>query len=164
YCDASADPKRRAYRTVLDTLFHALVRWAAPVLPFTAEEVWQARFPSEDESVHLLEWPELPLHDPDAALAAKWRDVLALRAQVTEAIEPLRREKTVRSSLEAEVHVPALPLPQNELAEAFIVARVGEGELAVARTDYGKCERCWRHLPDVTADTGLCGRCATVIA
>ena len=162
YCDAPADPKRRAYRTVLDTLYHALVRWAAPVIPFTAEEVWQARFPSEDGSVHLLEWPELPMHDPDPELAARWREVLALRAQVTEAIEPLRREKTVRSSLEAEVTVPTLPMPAEALAEAFIVARVGKGELAVERTGYDKCERCWRHLPDV--ESGLCGRCTEVVA
>ena len=163
YCDAAGDPKRRAYRSVLDTLFHALVRWAVPVIPFTAEEVWQARFPSEDGSVHLLEWPELPVGDPDPALAATWRDVLALRAQVTEAIEPLRREKTVRSSLEAEVTVPAMPLPPAELAEAFIVAKVGEGEVSVERTAYEKCGRCWRHLPEVV-DGGLCERCAEVVA
>ena len=105
------DLKRRAYRTVLDTLFHALVRYAAPVLCFTAEEVWQARYPSEDGSVHLLEWPELPAMPGDAPLGTRWQEVRALRVQVTEAIEPLRREKTVRSSLEAEVVVPALPLP-----------------------------------------------------
>ena len=163
YCDAPTDAKRRAYRTVLDTLFHALVRWAAPVIPFTAEEVWQARFPSDDGSVHLLEWPELPLHDPDPGLAVRWRDTLALRAKVTEAIEPLRREKTVRSSLEAQVHVPAMPLPADALTEAFIVARVEAGELAVERTAYDKCERCWRHRPDVT-DAGLCDRCASVVA
>ena len=163
YCDAAADPKRRAYRTVLDTLFHALVRWAAPVIPFTAEEVWQARFPSEDGSVHLLEWPELPVHGPDPELAARWREVLALRAQVTEAIEPLRREKTVRSSLEAEVTVPAMPLPAADLAEAFIVAGVGAGGVSVARTEYDKCGRCWRHLPEVV-DGGLCDRCAEVVA
>src|SRR3546814_5340148 len=51
YCDAPADPKRRAYRTVLDTLFHALVRYAAPVIPFTAEEVWQSR--SEEHTSEL---------------------------------------------------------------------------------------------------------------
>ena len=163
YCDAPADPKRRAYRSVLDTLFHALVRWAAPILPFTAEEVWQERYPSEDGSVHLLEWPELPVTDADPELAAKWRAVLDLRQQVTEAIEPLRREKTVRSSLEAEVSVPAMPLPPAELAEAFIVARVGEGELTVGRTGYDKCGRCWRHLPEVV-DGGLCDRCEQVVA
>ena len=51
-------PKRMAYRTMLDTLFHALVRYAAPVLVFTAEEVWGTRFPDKG-SVHLLEWPEV---------------------------------------------------------------------------------------------------------
>ena len=59
YCDAPASVKRRAYRTVLDTLFHALVRWLAPVLVFTTEEVWGTRFPDAG-SVHLLEWPEMP--------------------------------------------------------------------------------------------------------
>ena len=165
YCDAPADPKRRAYRTVLDTLFHALVRYAAPVLVFTAEETWQARFPSEDGSIHLLEWPELPLHNPDPALAERWQAVRALREQVTEAIEPLRREKTVRSSLEAEVAVPALPLTAEALAEAFIVADVRPGEgLAVERTARHKCGRCWRHLPEVTDDGALCDRCAEVVA
>jgi isoleucyl-tRNA synthetase len=56
YCDASSDVKRRSYRTVLDTLFHA-GPWAAPVLVFTAEEVWGTRYP-DPESVHLLEWPD----------------------------------------------------------------------------------------------------------
>ena len=59
YCDAPSDTKRRAYRTMLDSLFHALVRWLAPVLVFTAEEVWATRYP-DDGSVHLLEWPEVP--------------------------------------------------------------------------------------------------------
>ena len=59
YCAAATDPKRMAYRSVLDTLFHALIRYAAPVLVFTSEEVWGTRFP-EAGSVHLLEWPELP--------------------------------------------------------------------------------------------------------
>ena len=165
YCDAAVDPKRRAYRTVLDTLFHALVRYAAPVLVFTAEEVWQARFPSEDGSVHLLEWPVLPVHEPDPALAERWGEVRSLRASVTETIEPLRRAKTVRSSLEAEVTVPALPLPVADLAEAFIVADVHRGEaIGVQRTDNYKCDRCWRHLPEVPESGGLCARCTGVVA
>ncbi|MEP9400336.1 isoleucine--tRNA ligase [Sphingomonas sp. VNH70] len=166
YCDAADDPKRRAYRTVLDTLFHALVRYAAPILAFTAEEVWQARFPSEDGSVHLLEWPELPHLPADMPLGTEWATLRALRQQVTEAIEPLRRAKTVRSSLEAEVTVPDLPLDPQELAELFIVAKVtqADGEVTVARTDYAKCGRCWRHLPEVAADGALCDRCAKVVA
>ena len=164
YCDAADDPKRRAYRTMLDLLFHALVRYAAPVLCFTAEEIWQARFPSEDGSVHLLEWPELPAACGDEPLNAKWTEVRTLREDVTEAIEPLRREKTVRSSLEAEVTVPALPLPAESLAEIFIVAGVRSGDrLEVNRTSYDKCGRCWRLLPDVAEDGALCGRCAEVV-
>ena len=164
YCDAPGDPKRRAYRSVLDTLFHALVRYAAPILCFTAEEVWQARYPSEDGSVHLLEWPELPVHDPDPALAERWGEVRALRVGVTEAIEPLRREKTVRSSLEAEVTVSAMPLPAGDLTEAFIVAAVTSGEaITVERTARLKCGRCWRHLPEVVEDGALCNRCAGVV-
>jgi isoleucyl-tRNA synthetase len=165
YCDAADSVKRRSYRTVLDTLFHALVRYAAPVLCFTAEEVWQARYPSEDGSVHLLEWPELPAMPGDAPLGTRWQEVRALRVQVTEAIEPLRREKRVRSSLEAEVVVPALPLPAEALAEVFIVADVTEGDaIAVERTEYLKCGRCWRHLPEVAEDGTLCARCDEVVA
>jgi len=163
YCDGAADPRRRAYRTVLDMLFHALVRYAAPVLCFTAEEVWQARYPSEDGSVHLLEWPELPALPGDDQLSTRWAEVRSLREAVTEAIEPLRRAKTVRSSLEAEVRVPAMPLNAELLAETFIVASIEDGELAVARTERLKCGRCWRHLPDVGADGELCGRCAEVV-
>ncbi|HVJ02322.1 MAG TPA: isoleucine--tRNA ligase [Sphingomonas sp.] len=162
YCDAPSDPKRRAYRTVLDLLFHALVRYAAPILAFTAEEVWQARFPSEDGSVHLLEWPELP--ELDATLSADWQAVRALRQQVTEAIEPYRREKKVRSSLEAEVTVPDLPLAGDDLAELFIVASVSPGEgVTVTPTGRHKCGRCWRHLPEVVVDGALCDRCAGVV-
>ena len=100
---AERSTKRRAYRTVLDTLFHALVRWLAPVLVFTSEEVWGTRFPDAG-SVHLLEWPEVPAVDADDAT---WTALRALRAQVTEAIEPLRRDKVLGSSLEAEVTVPS---------------------------------------------------------
>ena len=164
YCDAADDPKRRAYRTMLDLLFHALVRYAAPILCFTAEEIWQARFPSDEGSVHLLEWPRLPAARGDDPLGEKWTAVRALREDVTEAIEPLRREKTVRSSLEAEVTVPALPLSADDLAEIFIVAAVRPGErLEVVRTSYDKCGRCWRLLPDVAEDGALCGRCAEVV-
>ncbi len=164
YCDAPADPKRRAYRTVLDTLFHALVRYAAPVLCFTAEEVWQARFPSEDGSVHFLEWPGLPAPIGEN-LSVRWAEVRRERARVTEAIEPLRRAKEVRSSLEAEVTVADLALDAETLAEMFIVAKVTPGDgVEVTRTAYLKCGRCWRHRVEVAADGALCSRCAEVVA
>ncbi|WP_085811007.1 isoleucine--tRNA ligase [Sphingomonas sp. TZW2008] len=163
YCDAADDVKRRAYRTMLDVLFHAMVRWAAPVLVFTAEEVWQSRFPDEGSSVHFLDWPELPA-EAGEDVSARWLEVRRLRERVTEAIEPLRREKVVRSSLEADVTVTDTPLPVDQLAEAFIVAKVSPGdEVTVSRTDYHKCGRCWRLLPEVVEDTALCGRCAAVV-
>ena len=164
YCDAPDDVKRRAYRTMLDVLFHAMVRWAAPVLVFTAEEVWQSRFPSEDSSVHFLDWPELPA-EAGEDVSARWLEVRRLRERVTEAIEPLRREKIVRSSLEADVTVTDTPLPVDQLAEAFIVAKVSPGdEVTVSRTDYHKCGRCWRLLPELVEDNALCARCADVVS
>ncbi|HWK35858.1 isoleucine--tRNA ligase [Sphingomonas sp.] len=164
YCDAPADTKRRAYRTVLDVLFHALVRYAAPIIPFTAEETWQARFPSEDGSVHFLEWPELPRLPADRPVGTEWADVRRLRERVTEAIEPYRRDKVIRSSLEAEVTVPDELLNEAGLAEVFIVARVSKGpEITVTRTGYEKCGRCWRHLPEVAQEGALCDRCAEVV-
>jgi isoleucyl-tRNA synthetase len=167
YCDAADSPKRRAYRTVLDTLYHALVRYAAPILAFTAEEVWQARFPSEDGSVHFLEWPELPALPGDDLVTTEWEDIRRQREAVTEAIEPLRREKVIRSSLEAEVTVPNLLRPAAELAEVFIVADVHHGHdegVAVKRTEHKKCGRCWRLLPEVEADGMLCHRCDSVVS
>jgi isoleucyl-tRNA synthetase len=152
--------RRRAYRTVLDILFHALVRWLAPVLVFTTEEVWGTRFPDE-ASVHLLEWPEIPQVDADDA---KWTRLRALRASVTEAIEPLRRDKVVGSSLEAEVTLPELPASPDELAELFIVSAVHQGDsFAVTKTSNHKCGRCWRYLPEVRVDGDLDARCEAVL-
>ncbi|HWL48034.1 MAG TPA: isoleucine--tRNA ligase [Sphingomonadaceae bacterium] len=164
YCDAPATAKRRAYRSVLDSLFHALVRYAAPILCFTAEEVWGTRYP-EAGSVHLLEWPEVDAGWSDPALDARWRALRALRSEVTAAIEPMRRAKTVGSSLEAVV-TAAVPdgWAPADLAELFIVARVEAGDgLRVAVTDDRKCGRCWRHLPEVATDGALCGRCAEAV-
>ena len=166
YCDAPEDPKRMAYRTVMDILFHALTRYIAPVLVFTAEEIWQSRFPDEADSIHLKEWPEVDAGWADAELAAKWQTIRAAREKVTEAIEPLRREKTIRSSLEAEVVYPmaGLPIGTNEFAELAIVADVSDGDaIGVSKTDNHKCGRCWRLLPEVEEDGALCDRCAEVL-
>ncbi len=171
YCDAAVDPKRMAYRTVLDTLFHALVRYVAPVLVFTAEEIWGTRFP-QGGSVHLLEWPATG----DVGLAGDgevfWDDLRGIRRTVTEVIEPLRRDKIIGSSLEAEVCIPRIfpdyqLLAKIDLAEFFIVSNVaitGLKGLAVTRTAHQKCGRCWRHLPEVGEDGDLCSRCDHVVA
>ncbi|MEY4054865.1 MAG: isoleucine-tRNA ligase [Pseudomonadota bacterium] len=164
YCDDPAGIERRAYRTVLDVLFQALVRYAAPVLVFTAEEVWTTRFPDRG-SVHLAELHDLPEAWLDDALAERFAALRALRGQVLEAIEPLRREKVLGSGLEAEVTVPA-NAPDADLAELFITAKVNRGQgdgVSVARTSDHKCGRCWRHLPEVAEDGDLCGRCESVV-
>jgi isoleucyl-tRNA synthetase len=175
YCDAVTDPKRMAYRTVLDTLFHALVRYAAPVLVFTSEEVWQTRFPDAD-SVHFSDWPELPEVDWSDELSTKWSDVRHFRHAVNEAIEPLRRDKVVGSSLQAAVKVELRntdvrsDLSNVDMAEVAIVSDFAwaipedfNGNVQVEKTTNHKCGRCWRHLPEVIDDGALCGRCADVV-
>jgi len=145
---------------VLDELFHGLVRWLAPVLVFTAEEVWGTRYP-EAKSVHLVEWPEIPDVPADDGRWAKLRE---LRTQVTEAIEPLRRDKVIGSSLQAVVTVPELAASPDALAELFIVSSVKAGDaLRVDETDNHKCGRCWRYLPEVKEDGELCARCEEVL-
>ena len=167
YCDGPGSVKRNAYRTVLDLLFHALVRYAAPVLVFTAEEVWSTRYP-DGGSVHLLEWPQVP---GVTAEGARWEKLRELRENVMEAIEPLRRDKVIRSGLEADVVVPAAAVPEGfsdaDLAELFITASVTRGDsdaVTVTRTDEHKCGRCWRLLPSVGEDGDLCDRCESAVA
>lgn len=166
YCDAPDSLKRRSYRSLLDILFHALVRWAAPVLVFSAEEVWKTRFP-DAQSVHLLEWPEISDAWHDGELAQYMQPYLRARAEISEAIEPLRREKTIGSSLEAAIATPsASALDGALLAEMAIVAHVANDDtpaIQVTRTTHHKCGRCWRHLPEVAEDGDLCGRCADVV-
>jgi isoleucyl-tRNA synthetase len=96
-------------------------------------------------------------------MEAKWAKLRELRAQVTEAIEPLRRDKVLGSSLEAEVWVPSDADPA-VLAELFITSTVHKGEeIRVAKTENHKCGRCWRHMPDVSEDGGLDARCEAVL-
>ena len=180
YCDAADDPKRMAYRTVLDTMFQALVRWAAPVLVFTAEEVWGTRYPDAG-SVHLLEWPEIG-EWRDENLSEKWRLVRQLRTQVTQIIEPARREKRIGSSLEAKISLITFTQMEFDagshvdLAEVCIASEVSLIPSSEAPSDlplgtFGqfmatanqKCGRCWRHLPEVVEDGDLCGRCEAVV-
>ncbi|MDT0575797.1 isoleucine--tRNA ligase [Croceicoccus sp. F390] len=170
YCDLPADVRRRAYRSVLDMLFHALVRYAAPVLVFTTEEAWQTRF-ADAGSVHLLTWPDVDAAWDDAALVERWTALRNLREDVNEAIEPLRRDKIVRSSLAAEIVVPGDAAPAGfsdaALEELFITATVTQGQedaVEAKPTDLAKCGRCWRHRPEVAEDGALCARCEDAVA
>jgi len=187
--------KRRAYRTVLDVLFNALVRYAAPVLVFTAEEVWTTRFGADAESVHLLEWPEVPsifevnpFSDPiqRSDWVSRWSlNIKLLRDEVNSVIEGFRRNKEIGSSLEASVLYYRPSIDESlygnvDFAEVLIVSEFGLRDeplpierqnpvsadvgIIVTKTTHHKCGRCWRHLPEVTEDGALCGRCADVLA
>jgi isoleucyl-tRNA synthetase len=181
YCDAPGNPKRRAYRTTLDILFHALVRWLAPVLVFTTEEVWDTRFPEAD-SVHLLEWPEIgDWMNPQLGL--RYKELRMVRALAFSGLENARRDKDIGSSLEARIsielmnegHALAAAQWSNEDWQEFLIVSevevteniqrmVGTGiGASVGRTANHKCGRCWRHLPEVEDDGDLCARCAEVV-
>jgi isoleucyl-tRNA synthetase len=185
YCDAPDALTRRAYRTVLDHLFHTLVRWVSPILCFTAEEVWQTRFP-DGGSVHLQTWPHVDPAWQDLALAQRWSAARTVRAEVFAKLEQLRRDKVIGSSLEARVTMlldgnSFVPTQGIDWAEVLIVGQAEVKEATpepavptglphavsvlvdVERTADRKCGRCWRHLPDVKEDGGLCIRCEEVV-
>ncbi|MFN7173442.1 MAG: class I tRNA ligase family protein, partial [Thermaurantiacus tibetensis] len=177
YCDPPASLRRRAWRTTVATLFDWLVTWLAPVLVFTAEEAWGHRHGPEAGSVHHRTYA---LVDPawrDPALEAAMERVLALRAAAFDALEALRRDKAIGSFLQAELDVAAADPADRaafaslDLAELLLVADVrvteGEGErfaVSASRTHHARCDRCWRHLPDVDPQSGLCTRCAEAVA
>jgi len=170
YCDAASSLRRRAARTVLDHLHRCLTAWLAPVLCFTAEEAWLARFPSEDGSIHLQAFPSIPAEWHDAALGERWAKIREARGAVTTALEVARLEKLIGASLQAAVTLPgadAKLLDAEGWAEVAIVSGAAFGDaLAVHRAPGDKCARCWRVLPEVGSAAGhkaLCLRCAGVV-
>ncbi|HSU07104.1 MAG TPA: isoleucine--tRNA ligase, partial [Acetobacteraceae bacterium] len=124
YCDRPDSLRRRAARTVLDHLHRCLTTWLAPVLCFTAEEAWGARFGDQD-SVHLQLFPELPAEWRDEALAARWAKIREIRRRITVPLEDARRAGDIRSSLEAAV---ALPLNTEDMA---LLPDYGWAEIAI---------------------------------
>ena len=87
YCDALGDSRRRAARTVIDEIFRRIVTWFAPILCFTMEEAWVSRFPGDNESVHLQDFPATPKNWADAELIDKWKKFREVRRVVTGALE-----------------------------------------------------------------------------
>jgi isoleucyl-tRNA synthetase len=175
YCDRPDSLKRRAARTVLDHLHRCLTVWLAPVLVFTAEEAWAARF-GEAESVHLQTFPSIPAEWRDDALAAKWEAVRERRRAATLALEEMRRAGQIGSSLQASVTLGfpdgADPLlPAEDWADVLIVphltmTRGDDAALAVVAAG-DKCARCWKVLAEVgsvAAHPALCLRCADAVA
>ncbi|MGN6466032.1 MAG: isoleucine--tRNA ligase, partial [Rhizobiaceae bacterium] len=100
YCDAPSSTRRKASVEIVRHLFDCLVKWLAPMLPFTTEEAWLERHP-DAASVHLEQFPEIPADWKDDALAAKWEKIRMVRRVVTGALEIERAGKTIGSSLEA---------------------------------------------------------------
>ncbi|GAB4172932.1 MAG: isoleucine--tRNA ligase [Thalassobaculales bacterium] len=190
YCDRPDSLRRRACRSVLDTLFDCLTAWLAPVLCFTAEEAWLARPGAEARaaSVHLRCYPEIPGAWRDDALAERWAGVRAIRRVVTGALELARAEKRIGSSLQAApvVHLSPSRMPALngiDLDEVFITSGAEtaampapggaftiadiDGVAAVFRASpHAKCERCWRQTPEVgrsAVHPQLCARCEDAV-
>ncbi len=189
YCDAPDSLRRRACLTVIDQAFSCLTAWLAPILCFTMEEAWISRFPSDTDSVHLRQFPQIPDDWRDKALAEKWARVRALRNVVTGALELERREKRIGSSLEAAPQIFVADksildamrgLDINEIAitsgatlidgpvpaGAFKLVEVDGAGVVNGQAHGGKCQRCWMILPEVgtvNGHTDICQRCADAI-
>jgi isoleucyl-tRNA synthetase len=176
YCDRPDSLRRRAARTVLDHLHRCLTTWLAPVLCFTAEEAWAARF-GETESVHLEVFPPLPAAWRDDALAAKWDTIRSIRRRITGPIEEQRKAGAIGSSLQAAVELRlnddnlAL-LTEAEWAEIAIASAVhvqpdsDEPAATISLARGAKCARCWRVLEEVGQQPNhpaLCARCADAV-
>jgi isoleucyl-tRNA synthetase len=193
YTSLPGSVERRAAQTVMYEILVSLVSMLSPVLSFTAEEVWQhmPKAKGMPESVQLALWPEEKPQYLDAALEAKWDKLLALRGEITKALENARRAKTIGHSLDAAVELYAdgddyrqLLAVQDDLATFLIVSQVRLTEgvakapvdaykaeelalaVAVAPATGGKCERCWNYSDSVGKDAGhpaVCARCAAVV-
>jgi isoleucyl-tRNA synthetase len=178
YCDAPSSTRRKASVEVVRHLFDCLVKWLAPMLPFTTEEAWLDRHP-EAASVHLEQFPEIPADWKDDALAAKWDKIRTVRRVVTGALEIERAKKTIGSSLEAApvLHiadaalralVESVDMAEICITSAIEVTGTAARESAFALDDVVgvavefrraealglvKCARSWRYTDDVGSDS-----------
>lgn len=177
YTTPAGSHARRSAQTALYHITRSLVLLVSPILCFTAEEAWDIIGGGEEDSVLFHTWhdfPQMP-SESEAALSRKWQAVREVRNAVTAAIEPLRSDKSLGSSLQAEVVITApaelaaaLSALDGELRFALLVskAEVKEGaELSVEVKVSGgeKCERCWHYTADVGTVAGhetVCARCA----
>ena len=178
YCDAKDNLTRRSTRTVLDILFHHLLKLLAPLLCFTTEEAWQSRY-GNDDSIHLQLFPNVNETWINNDLDERWSKYKQIRKFIYSAIEEKRKDKIIGSSLEADV---ILFLPQNEyqdldqkvIEDIAIVSKLridssnppkdskideNNSSLGVQVTKVSgeKCERCWKYF-DIL-DSNLCDRC-----
>ena len=181
YCSAPGDPTRRAAQTVLYEALRTLTPLLAPIVPFTSDEVWEyGRLPGQ--SVHLSQLPDPDRRWRDLPLEAKWGRLLALRDEVSVALEAARRARTIGHSLDALLVLN----PRDEAERRFVSEnlallenllivsdlRLGEiggdrdGRLKVLQAEGRKCERCWKmdlRVGEAADHPTLCPRCVDVI-
>jgi isoleucyl-tRNA synthetase len=177
-------PKNRARRSAQTTLYlivEALARILAPILAFTADEIWEhiprSKYDEAPPSVHLAEFPEPEEHD--AELIATWNRLFTVREQVLPELEKARANKLIGSSLEAAVVIQPsaqdaelLQRYAEQLRYLFIVSQVELGSVTEAtrieirRADGEKCERCWNystHVGEFERYPTVCERCAAAL-
>ncbi|MBU2549383.1 MAG: isoleucine--tRNA ligase [Proteobacteria bacterium] len=187
YTSAAASPARRSAQTAMFAVLGTMVRLMAPVLSFTAEEIWSHMpdFPGKTESVHLADMPRVDESRLDPDLAERWDRILEVRAAATKVLELARREKVIGHPLDADVALYAsdglydlLAPYENDLREVFIVSRVRlvKGDppagvpasevqglaVAVQSNTEPKCERCWVHdetVGSIEEHPTICRRC-----
>ncbi|MDX8409192.1 MAG: isoleucine--tRNA ligase [Mariprofundales bacterium] len=169
YCDGADSARRRSARSTLYTIATTLIRLAAPILPFTAEEAWQF-VPGSSGSVHLQEFAVTEASSVDEAA---WQQLFELREQVNSALDQAKKEGEIKSSIAAVATIPDLdPALEQALGESLsqllIVATVEQGDaLAIAPASGSKCPRCWTVA--MPADSShavhdaLCSRCFAVV-
>jgi isoleucyl-tRNA synthetase len=185
-------PGRRSAQTAMYHVLEALVRWMAPILSFTAEEVWRYMPGARGASVFLETWYGLPDDTAeDLTSEAYWDKLLAVRTEVAREIEKARVAGAIGAGLEAEVDLyvdrewhKVLAAPGDELRFVLITSAARLHDLAndpaagiataipgvrvqVNPSAHAKCSRCWHRRPEVGADPAhpqLCGRCITNIA
>jgi len=172
---------------VLYEIIVAMTKLMAPVLSFTAEEIWrslatQMTGTPDATSVHLSQFPDACLDWQDAALAQRWDKLLKYREQVQGVLEVSRRDKVIGSSLEAAVELRAvgddlafLKSYERDLPTVFIVSQVkivegGDAQTPVSvvasKSSFAKCERCWNYREAVGKDPThptLCDRCVEAV-
>src|SRR6185436_7579594 len=188
YTFRADSPLRRGSQTVLFDIVVAMTKLMAPVLSFTAEEIWRtlsAQVPGgmETKSVHLASFPDVDTAWADPELAERWERLLKYRSQVQGVLEERRREKVIGSSLEASVHLTmdiktgSILHPQSDLATLFIVSEVtsetrsgavsdSDFAISVTKSAHAKCERCWNYRKAVGQDAShptLCDRCVEAV-
>ncbi len=170
YTTAAGSRARRSAQTALHQITHAMLRWMAPFLSFTAEEAW-ATF-GASESIFLETYADFkPQND---ALLTKWTRIREIRDAVNKDIETLRAEGKIGSSLQAEVTLEVnaddhalLASLGDDLKFMFITSAIelvadGARKTRVTASLNTKCERCWHYVVDVASDAAhptICGRC-----